>query len=359
MTSLQKPESKTETSVVTVLGPIDPKKVGITLTHEHFLIDFMTVLTVPDGAGERKYMHEPLSMDNLWWVRYNWTSNMDNLQLFDEQLAIEEASHYFNNGGSTIVDVTSVGIGRDPEALVRISRSTGLNIVMGSGYYVDSTHSDKLRRMPVSKIADQIILDVKKGVGVNNVRAGLIGEIGCSWPWTESEKKVLEAAVAAQKATGAPLLIHPGRNQIAPIEILNSVSKLGGDITRTVMGHIERTIYDRNLLKDVLDTGAYVNLDLFGHDESHYPLDTSSNMPADHERIAQIEFMIDEGGSNQILMSHDVCSKHRLKKYGGHGYDHIITRIVPRMLAKGISQEDISKILIDNPTTMLTFKRNV
>ena len=336
-------------------GPIESAKVGIALTHEHLLIDFTAVLTQPEPASDRGLMHEPVTLENLWWVRYNWTSNIDNLRLFDEDTAISEANEYFRSGGSTIVDVTSVGIGRDPQALLRISRATGLNVVMGSGYYIDKTHSDWLRAASVDEIATSIIRDIDEGVGGTRIRSGIIGEIGCSWPWTESERKVLEAAVVAQAATGAPLLIHPGRDEKAPLELLEAVDRWGGDLKRTVMGHIERTVYDRGILAELAATGAYLNYDLFGHDESHYPLADDTFMPADHERIEQIEYLIGEGRSSQVLMAHDVCSKHRLKRYGGHGYDHITTRIVPRMRVRGIHEEDIRMVLVDNPTRMLTF----
>jgi len=58
------------------------------------------------------------------------------MRLDNEELAIKEALMFGNNGGSTIVDLTNVGLARNPFALARISRATGLNIVMGSGYYV-------------------------------------------------------------------------------------------------------------------------------------------------------------------------------------------------------------------------------
>jgi phosphotriesterase-related protein len=325
------------------------------LTHEHLLIDFTTVLSEPAQASQRGLMHEKVSLENLWWVRYNWTSNIDNLQILDEETSINEANDFFRAGGSTLVDVTSIGIGRDPQALLRISRATGLNVIMGAGYYIDNTHSDWLRAASVEEIADSIIRDVDEGVDGTGIRSGIIGEIGSSWPWTDSEKKVLEAAVAAQVATGAPLLIHPGRSERAPLELLEAVDKWGGDLRRTVMGHIERTIYDRGILAETAATGAFLNYDLFGHDESHYPLAADSNMPADHERIDQIEYLIEDGRNSQILLAHDVCSKHRLKKYGGHGFDHIATRVVPRMRARGIDEEDVRMILVDNPTRMLTF----
>ena len=68
-----------------------------------------------------------------------------------------------------------------------------------------------------------------------------------------------------------------------------------------------------------------------------------------------IEHMVSEGKRVKILVAHDVCSKHRLKTYGGHGYDHILTRVVPRMRARGMSEEVVRLILVDNPTRMLTF----
>lgn len=338
-----------------MLGPIEPAKVGMTTTHEHLLIDFGVVFKEPQAASQRQLMDEEVSLENLGWVRYNWNSNRDNLRILDEEISTWEAQQYFNAGGSTIVDVTSVGLARDPQALMRISRATGLNVVMGAGHYVHMTHPPELDDLTVEQIAGQIIHDVDLGVGDSGIRSGIIGEIGCSWPWHESEKKVLEAAVIAQRETGAPLLIHPGRCERAPLELLEAVDKWGGRLDRTVMGHVERTVYDRGILNELIATGAYLNFDLFGHESSFYPLAPESYMPADHERIEMVEHMVAEGRRGNILLAHDICSKHRLKTYGGHGFDHILTHVIPRMRARGMSEEVIRLILVDNPTRMLTF----
>ncbi len=338
-----------------MLGPIEPAKVGMTTTHEHLLIDFGVVFKEPQAASQRQLMDEEVSLENLGWVRYNWNSNRDNLRILDEEISTWEAQQYFNAGGSTIVDVTSVGLARDPQALMRISRATGLNVVMGAGHYVHMTHPPELDDLTVEQIAGQIIHDVDLGVGDSGIRSGIIGEIGCSWPWHESEKKVLEAAVIAQRETGAPLLIHPGRSERAPLELLEVVDKWGGRLDRTVMGHVERTVYDRGILNELIATGAYLNFDLFGHESSFYPLAPESYMPADHERIEMVEHMVAEGRRGNILLAHDICSKHRLKTYGGHGFDHILTHVIPRMRARGMSEEVIRLILVDNPTRMLTF----
>ncbi len=349
------PEGRAAGKALTVLGPIEPAKVGITTTHEHLFIDFKAVLTPPDPASERGLMHQKVGIENLGWIRYHWTSNIDNLEVLDEGVTTREAGHYFNAGGATLVDVTSNGLGRDPRALVRVSRATGLNVVMGAGYYVGSTHPEWFSRTPVEEIAAGIVRDVQVGVGTTGIRSGIIGEIGCSWPWTENEKKSVHAAVLAQLETGAPLLIHPGRNERAPLEIIAAIDKWGGDLSRTVMGHIERTVYDRGVLRDIAATGVYVNFDLFGHESSFYPLAADTYMPADHERIDMIDFLQSQAFANRILLAHDICTKHRLKTYGGHGWDHILTRVVPWMRARGFAEEDVRLILVDNPTRMLTF----
>ena len=349
------PKHRAARKVLTVQGPIEPARVGIAMTHEHLLIDFRCVVTKPSSVSQQQLMRQPVSLSNLWWVRHNWTASEDNLLLDDETIAIREVSDYFRAGGSTIVDVTTIGLGRDPQALLRISRATGLNVVMGAGHYIEKAQAPGFTQLAVDEIADSIVHDIEEGVDHTGIRAGIIGEIGCSWPWTEAERRSVEAGVQAQRRTGAPLLIHPGRNERAPLEILNFISRLGGDLTRTVMGHVERTIYDRSILSELAATGAYVNFDLFGHESSFYPLAPETYMPSDQQRIEQIEYMIGEGRADRVLLAHDVCSKHRLKTYGGHGWDHIVARVVPRMRRRGMKDEHVRMILVDNPTRMLTF----
>ncbi|GAJ22855.1 unnamed protein product, partial [marine sediment metagenome] len=104
--------------------------------------------------------------------------------------------------GNTIVDASNIGCGRDPTALVRIAQATGLNIIMGSGYYLEVTHPPELDNKTEMGIADEIVRDVTEGVGDSKIHAGIIGEIGCSWPWAERERKVMGAAASAQRRTG-------------------------------------------------------------------------------------------------------------------------------------------------------------
>src|SRR5712691_4350244 len=246
----------------TVLGPIAAEAMGVTLPHEHLLIDFEVMFKEPSGGSERGLARQPVSLANLGWVRQHFSSNLDNLQLLDEKAARDEALLFKHAGGQTFVDPTNRGMARDPLALARVARATGLNIIMGSGYYVAAAHPPDIDRRTADDIAREIVQDLCVGVGETGVRAGFIGEIGTTWPWTDNEKKVVRAAVAAQRDTGAALMIHPGRHERLPLQIVDFIRKEGADLGRTIMCHIERTI---------ADAAVRLEYDLFGLETSYYP----------------------------------------------------------------------------------------
>jgi len=351
--------AKTKTSLSgkaqTVLGPVDGDAMGITLPHEHLLIDFKVMFKEPETAADKGRALAPVTMANLGWVRQNFSSNLDNLRLLDEDVARDEALLFKEAGGQTMVDPTNGGLSRDPIALARIARATGLNIVMGAGYYVQAAHPPALSAKSVDQITREIVSDLTVGVGDTGIRAGLIGEIGCTWPWTDDEKKVMRAAVAAQKETGAPLMIHPGRNRRAPSEILDFVRQEGGNVKRTIMCHIDRTIADKKHLMDLAQTGCYLEYDLFGLETSYYPYNPDFDMPNDGGRMAQILRLIQDGHARQVLMSHDIAYKHLLTKWGGCGYHHLLVNVVPRLRRKGLDDQGIRDLLVDNPRRAFVF----
>ena len=209
----------------TVLGDVGPETIGITLPHEHLLIDFKVMFAEPAAAADKGRAWEPVSLANLGWVRQNFNANLDNLRLLDEETARDEILLFKHAGGRTVVDPTPKTLARDPLALARIARATGLNVVMGAGYYVAASHPPDMDRRTVDELAREMIADVTVGVGDTGVRSGLIGEIGTTYPWTDNERKVLSAAIIAQRETGAPLMIHPGRHPGMPMELAEFVAK--------------------------------------------------------------------------------------------------------------------------------------
>jgi phosphotriesterase-related protein len=338
----------------TVLGPVPADQLGITLPHEHLLIDFRFMYREPEGAGGRGRGLEPVTLGNHYEVLYDWSRNLDNLQLLDEATAIEEARLYRWEGGGTLVDPTNVGLARAPLALQRIARGTGLHVVMGAGHYVGPTHPPDMDTRREDDITREIVRDVTAGVGDTGVRAGLIGEIGCSWPWTPNERKSVRAAAEAARQTGAPLMIHPGRHPTAPEAHLEEVSRVGLDPRRVIMCHIDRTVADPARLKAIAETGCFLEYDLFGLEISHYPM-SDFEIPSDAERMRQILWLVEQGHGRQVLMAHDICFKVRLVRYGGHGWAHILRRIVPRLRKKGLGEKDVWTLIADNPARAVTF----
>ncbi len=341
--------------VQTVLGPIAGEAMGVTLPHEHLLIDFEVMFKEPEGGSEKRLAYQPVTMENLGWVRQNFSSNLDNLKLLDETVARDEAVLFRNAGGRTLVDPTPRSLARNPLVLARVARATELHVVMGSGYYVAASHPPDMDSRAEDDIAREIVADITAGVGDTGIRAGLIGEIGTTWPWTDNEKKVVRAAVAAQRETGAPLMIHPGRQERLPLEIVDFIRREGADLGRTIMCHIERTIADRGVLFELAATGVYLEYDLFGLETSYYPYNPAFDMPNDGERMRQILALIERGYLRQILMSHDIAYKHCLTRWGGYGYHHLLVNVIPRLRKKGADDATVQTLLVDNPRRAFAF----
>lgn len=340
--------------VQTINGPIDPSQLGITLAHEHLLIDINFTRLIPREAGIKGRSLTPVTIENLWHIRKDWKNSNDRI-LGDEDEIIAEANYFKAAGGSTIVDATPIGLGRDPLGAARIARATGLNVVIGCGYYSMEVPQPGLDDKSVDDITSEIVRDIEVGAGWPPVKAGLIGEIASSFPRHPNEERVLRASVAAQQQTGAPLLIHPGRNPKDPITIVSLVKEYGGDPSRVTISHLERTIFDQDTLGELADSGANLEYDLFGEESAHYPYNTEIDMPNDGGRIDWIQWLIARGHLDQVVVGHDLGNKWRLKKYGGPGYAHLVENVAPIMRRKGMSDDELNAIFVRNPARILAF----
>jgi phosphotriesterase-related protein len=139
------------------------------------------------------------------------------------------------------------------------------------------------------------------------------------------------------------------------MQILELIQKQGGDLRRTIMCHIERTIADERHLLDLAATGVWLEYDLFGLENSYYPYNPDFDMPNDGGRMAQILALIARGHQDQLLMSHDIAYKSSLTKYGGHGYHHLLVNVVPRLRRKGVDDAGLRRLLVENPARAFVF----
>ena len=250
--------------VQTVLGVVDAGALGITMMHEHLLHDASVFFTEPATATDRPLAYQPVSLENLSWVRRNESNNLDNIRLTDEALATKEARLYQLARGDTMVELTTGGVfGRDPLGLARISRATGLHMIMGTGYNGAALHTAKLIAQTEEDVTDELVGEIVAGVGSTGVRAGIIGEIGCS-TLNETERKVLRCCARAQQRTGVAISIHPTPNDAAALEIIAILRDAGADLSHTIMGHVHISGFSKATCHELADAGCYLGYDNFG-----------------------------------------------------------------------------------------------
>lgn len=344
--------------VVTVRGEISPKDLGITLTHEHLLVDcsfYINFYAPPKEQWKRDILlNQPVTLENLWVVRRELFASRDNMIVGDPDLLVEELRYYKEAGGTSLVDLTPIGIGADPKAAKSISEKTGLNIVYGCSFYIEPSHPKYVAEKTADELAKDFVGYVEKGFGDTGIRAGIIGEIGTGPVVTTQEQKVLSAAVKAHAKIGAPINIHLAniRGKNGP-RVARMMKKEGVNMEKLILSHMDMKIKNFAHLKAALDTGAFIEYDGFGEEDYVESLDYLP--PRDRERVASLVKLIDKGYVDQLLLSQDTCRKTMLKKYGGQGFDHILRNIIPMMKKEGISDREIRTMMVSNPARFLAF----
>jgi phosphotriesterase-related protein len=357
--------------VQTVLGPVDPATLGVTLTHEHIFIDLRRthlpyrrwvvrddrlVAENPDEdfpGAEMALWEAKLDITNLHLARQA-APIADNYLLGDEAVAIRELADFKALGGGTVVDVTSIGLKRDPLALERISRATGLRIVMGTGYYQRVYHPDDMDTRTVDQLTATIVRDVTVGIHdgrrQTGLKAGVVGEIGINGgPLTTNERKSMRAAGRASRITGAPIVIHLGGIGAEKHEMLDIVADEGVDLRTVTLGHADDIAASGAFIRELLSRGVFVAFDNLARElEVAEPSLTSQIAGA-------IPGLITDGFGDRILLSHDICWKTNLKAYGGPGFTFIQEKFLPHLATLGVTDAQIHAIMVANPARALTF----
>jgi phosphotriesterase-related protein len=209
-----------------------------------------------------------------------------------------------------------------------------------------------------------MVKEVTEGIDNTGIKAGIIGELGCSQPapFHPEERKVIKAAVLAQKQTGVCITIHPSLFDLKISRILKTghdcldlLEHQGYNPARFYLSHTGWFCQDLDYLRKLLDRGVTLSFDSFGSnaDSQLNTLFVRSRKPCDAERIIAIVELCKMGYDKQIVVSQDICMKIHLKKYGGYGYSHILENIVPILRREGVSKKQVQKILVENPRSLL------
>jgi predicted metal-dependent phosphotriesterase family hydrolase len=309
--------------VQTVLGRIDPSDLGVTLPHEH-------------------------TQCALWHIENRW----DYWQLTrDEPVIVAELERFREAGGRSLVDLTLPGIGRDPLWLKGIAEASGLNVVMGCGWYRTAYYPPEVRidRRSADDLADELVREIGEGVGDSGVRPGIIGEIGTDKPWVSpAEERVHRAAARAARRTGLSITTHSVLSPVG-LDQLRIFEEEGLDPGRVVIGHSDSyPVLDHYL--EIIRRGVSVEFDFLG-------MTFTAVERRGEDRIVELLLeLLARGNADRVLLSQDVCNDGQLHRYGGRGYTYLADRFLPRLRTAGVSDSDIDAMTIANPRRLLTIE---
>ena len=334
----------------TVLADIAPEELGITLGHEHLLIDLRGLWDSPPPARAHLVDQEP-TLQNRGELMRNPYDSRPNLLIDDPELSFRELMYYKAAGGQGLIDMTTVGTKPDPEALRALAQRTGLHVVAGCGYYRQPVLPEEIHDRSAEEIADDLLRWLTEGMYGTTIQAGLMGELGTSSPIYPFEERQLRAAARVQRQTGASINVHPLIWGHEHLHILDILEEEGADLSRVAISHCDELV-EPEWHARIAERGAVLSFDTFG---SETFFDRSfAQEPRDTDRIECLLHLLEQGYATQITLAHDICTRLQFRHYGGWGWDHLLTNIVPRLRHAGVSQQELDAMFIVTPRRLLT-----
>lgn len=311
--------------IQTVCGPISPDELGFTQPHEHTLIDYHG----DPGNPDRNFY----SADRV---------------VYEENLVINELKYFTDAGGKSIVDVTSIGLGRNPEGVKRISEASGVNIILGSGWYLKNHYPDYIWKRSADTLASMIIKEFKEGIGETGIKPGIIGEIGTYRNFiSPAEERIFRACSTAQRETGAAITTHTTHFGELALEQIEIFKKENVNMSRVIIGHLG-SCFDIQPYLPIAETGVWLQIDQIGFTPPLVPL-------TEEQRVNNAIALIEKGHLNKIMLSLDICFNSHFHYFGGRGYDYLIKKFLPIFRKRGGTEEMIHTMMVENPSKALAF----
>jgi len=337
-------------NVITVTGPISSSELGRTLIHEHLFVDATAGHWRPPEPWKQRYRDSKVSADIAWLLREDPFCVLDNCILDDVDGVVEELGHFLDVGGRTVVEATNETMGRDPAGLVEVSRRTGLNVVMGAGWYLSSTHPQWVTEASVEQLTDHLLNDLLEGPGDTGIRPGIIGEIGVSADFVPAEQRCLRAAARAQVLTGLPLVVHLPGWQRPGHQVLDMVMEEGVRPEAVILCHVNPSDRDPEYQEALAARGAWLEFDMVGM--GFYYADQDGQSPSPEEDAAAIARLVRAGFGPQVLLSHDVFLKSMWTRHGGNGFGYVPYLFLDRLVRHGVERTVADAMIDQHPAAV-------
>ncbi|MFJ3337906.1 phosphotriesterase [Streptomyces sp. NPDC086766] len=319
------------TTVNTVLGPVPAGELGVVSVHE-------SLLSVVPGA------------------EYAFDITIDRAEVFETLAA--KLKDFRAHGGGTIVDSTGMFHGRDVRLYETLSRATGVHIVASTGQgpeemlggYFLTPQTNPPTPWPAEKFADLFTKEVTEGMVVPRVErrgaAGLVATTATAEGMTATDESLFRGAARTALRTGVAVSIRYGSDAVHDLGIVLD-EKLPAD--RVVVGGLDRRdAVAAGTPHEIARLGAYVAVDHVGtEDEAHL---------TDAERAALVAGLVRDGFGDRILLSCNATGVAKGHPADDRPYSHVLTTFVPLLRAQGLSDEDVQRILVENPRRLLSVR---
>lgn len=313
-------------SINTMRGTVDATDLGVTLMHEHiFVLSTEIMQNFPEAWG-------------------------------DEELRITDAVARMNElktrGVDTVVDLTVVGLGRYIPRIQRIAAKTEINIIVATGVY---TYNDlpfyfhyqgpgTLLGGP-ELMTEMFVRDIEQGIADTGVKAGILKCATDQPGLTPGVERALRATAQAHRQTGAPISTHTHAHTRRGLDQQRIFAEEGVDLARVIIGHSGDTT-DIAYLEELIARGSYIGMDRFGID-TFLPFE---------DRVNTVARMCERGHAGKMVLSHDAaCFNDWLPEPAlavalpNWHYLHIHNDVIPALKARGVTDEQLHTMLVENP----------
>ena len=302
--------------VETATGPLATAELGPTLMHEH-------IVTRSPGVQE------------------NWPHLWDRAGIL--ALAERKMADLHARGIRTIVDLTTVDLGRDLDLIVQVARRSAVRVIVATGvWWMPQRY---IGGHGVDEVAALFIRDITRGIGESGVKAAIIKCATDTAGVTPVIENILRASACAQKATGVPISTHTwaaGRTGEAQQAIF---AQEGVDLGRVIIGHSGDSD-DLGYLRGLMERGSTIGMDRFGLE--HF-------LPTP-KRVEVLARLCAEGYAPRMVLSHDAnCWSDMLSEEDKRRtrprwhYNHIPDDILPALRKAGVSDDQIDQMMVRNP----------
>ena len=319
-------DAATHATLQTVTGPIGPDDLGKTLMHEHLLIGYpgSDTDTVNPGPGRAECVAR----------------------------CVDRIEEMKGLGFESMLDPCPSDLGRDVELMAKVAQITGFQIICATGLYKQSEGGYPYWQMrqsfgpTVDAMAEIFIKEITEGIGSTGVRAGIIKVATGPGEMTDYERGVFEAAAKAAAVTGAPITTHTDQGTVGDLQ-QQVLTENGALAHRIVIGHSCGTS-DHDYHMGIARGGSYLGFDRFGLDV----------IQPDDERAASLAQLISAGAGDRVVVSHDSVWCWRGQPFPPAveaamakqwNPTHFSLRIVPKLKDRGVTDEQIDALLVDNP----------